>query len=1006
MAKFGKKYRNCQIEEWRNHYINYKILKQKIKAIKEKINIRKRSGTLINNKLNVQKISLMPIRNITTASLLLDDLSILYQGQFGPDLKEFIDLLDNELNKCYSFFILTEKELFKKVNAHLYTQTNYINYNLYEIYTEMNKLNVTVYFIKCLNNFIHDNMNAIKKILKKFDKKLSEYCGKIETKYILHQLTITENNKLEYILEYKTIDEALTICESNLNELYKYYNQNNNFFGNLSRKITLDFDQNKKAENNVNANTNNIKDDKIISSTNNNNNINVQDNTTINGLNKNNIKTKINDKRKEIIRNLKDIDELTYFKIQYGDWFYYLKEENDKLTRHSQKLLENDIFNPILSAAYKNDNIIMKFLSKKDGGNEIKQAQIPMSLFNKINISFIIIHTFFYHTLITCIYPLLFIYIKHKNNKHIYSFLTIVFTYLSSFFFMIIYHNTNIENIKTTNNLSYILFFIGSLGYILAIKYLEDINNDYIILACILGSRVFIGLGDNIMMGKKYITIYSPRFYVAKISLYYIIFQILGLAFGPFIGGLLLYIPESKIIWNFEYNNYNCIGWYGCIGSFILFIFNCALFTGPYKSDFFILKNGNKDNSMTQNYIDEDIEDAQDKEYNKLQIALINGKKNKNEKISILGNNQNIISTNENNISELSDISSIQDQEEKETQKNNNYPTISKRISYLKSQKNLKVYTNIGSFGKNNKKERMQSLTENDLNEEFLENDGEKNKFIGDNPLLITVEKEMDPKSQNEDDLENTNFNLINMIPRTIDDIIRKEKISFGYMNNNLLVMFLLLFFNNMIKENYIAYFSYFITDKESFNENDKRTTDDDVLDVDKVRFTCLLTGCAFLVELLSIFFIFPFHKINYLFKKYLIISMILTNILMISLSVLLYYEIKNPYWPIISLLILINMMIEVISSSYLSYLLPPGWKFSNIRAGALTVYIMTFGKICGILFCLVAFSDSEWNYFGITIIIVLAYTIISIYLYKSPNLRIKSICRIMQLKKLNEFIF
>lgn len=64
-------------------------------------------------------------------------------------------------------FILTEKELYKKVNAHLYTQTNYINYNLFEIYTEMNKLNVTVYFIKCLNSFIYDNMTAIKKILKK-----------------------------------------------------------------------------------------------------------------------------------------------------------------------------------------------------------------------------------------------------------------------------------------------------------------------------------------------------------------------------------------------------------------------------------------------------------------------------------------------------------------------------------------------------------------------------------------------------------------------------------------------------------------------------------------------------------------------------------------------------------------------------------------------------------------------------------------------------------------------
>ena len=454
MAKFGKKYRHSQIEEWKNHYINYKALKQKIKAINEKINIRKRSGTVnVNNKLSIQKISLMPIRNITATSLLLDDLSILYQGQFGQELKEFIDLLDSELNKCYLFFILTEKELYKKVNAHLITQTNYINYNLFDIYAEMNKLNVTVYFIKCLNSFIYDNMNAIKKILKKFDKKLSEYCGKIQTKYILHQLTITENNKLEYILRYKTIDEALTICESNLNELYKYFNQNNNFFGNLSRKITLDLGQNKNVENNINTNANAT----------NNNNINVQDNTTINGLNRNNIKTKIIDKRKEIIRNLKDIDELAYFKIQYGDWFYYLKEENDKLTKHSQKLLENDIFNPILSASYKNDNIIMKFLSKKDGGSEIKQAQIPMSLFNKINISFIIIHTFFYHTLITCIYPLLFIYIKHKNNKHIYSFLTIVFTYLSSFLFMIIYHNTKIKNIKTTNNISYILFFIGSL---------------------------------------------------------------------------------------------------------------------------------------------------------------------------------------------------------------------------------------------------------------------------------------------------------------------------------------------------------------------------------------------------------------------------------------------------------------------------------------------------------------------------------------------------------------
>ena len=66
----------------------------------------------------------------------------------------------------------------------------------------------------------------------------------------------------------------------------------------------------------------------------------------------------------------------------------------------------------------------------------------------------------------------------------------------------------------------------------------------------------------------------------------------------------------------------------------------------------------------------------------------------------------------------------------------------------------------------------------------------------------------------------------------------------------------------------------------------------------------------------------------------------------------------------------------------------------------------MSFGKISGILFCLVSYNDSNWNYFVMTIIVFIAYTYICIYLYKSSNLRIKSICRIMQQKKLNEYIF
>jgi SPX domain protein involved in polyphosphate accumulation len=228
MAKFGKKYKTSQIEEWKSHYINYKAMKQKIKSIKKKIESRQRDNTLNLAEEN----SLIPSLNVIPilkgrASLQLDDLSLLYRRKYGQDLKEFIELLDSELNKCYLFYIKLEKELFKKVNTHLYTQTNYPNYNTYEIYMEMKKLNKTVFLIKCMNSFIYNNMNALKYILKKFDSKLSTSCGKIQTKYIFHQLTLQEN-RLEKILKYKTIDEALIICESNLKELLKYYNQNQN----------------------------------------------------------------------------------------------------------------------------------------------------------------------------------------------------------------------------------------------------------------------------------------------------------------------------------------------------------------------------------------------------------------------------------------------------------------------------------------------------------------------------------------------------------------------------------------------------------------------------------------------------------------------------------------------------------------------------------------------------------------------------------------------------------
>ena len=977
MAKFGKKYRNFQINEWSSNYIDYKRLKQKIKSIKAKIDEDIRNGTLISD-INISimpSLEVIPIEK-RKENLNLNDFSILYTRKYGKELEQFIEILNEELNKYYSFYKILENELYQKVNNHLYTQTNYLNYNLFDIYNEMHKLNKTVFLIKCLNSFSYDNLTALKNILKKFDNKLGIYCGKIEYKYIIYQLTLKQDNKLKYLLESKILDETLTICESNLKELFKYYSQNQNKLEYFSLNLI-----NKDKQNN-DIDTNLIDDNGEKNDLNLNNSLPPD-------LNQNNVRIKIVQIKQEILENVKDTEKLSYFKIQYGDWFYFL-EENECPIKQREKFLENSIFNPILSSTYKNDNIISKFISNKECLNEAEKSQNQISINNMINIIFIFIHTFFYNTLITCIYPLLFIYIKGKNFEHIYAFITIALTYFMSSFFMIIYHNSKIEDIKMINALSYIFCIIGSLCYIFSILYIDSIDNDYIVFGFVLCSRIFIGLGNNIMVGKKYITLYTPRFFTARICLTYLIFQILGLAFGPFIGIGLLYIPDFEF-WKLKYNCYNCIGWYGTIFSIFLFLLNIIFFTRPENNSLPSIKN--QYYSIKPSTFNGDLEDTMDQEFYKRKQELINN---------------NIDNNTEDNFDDnlIIDNNTIEDFGSMKRKSSREFLNYYKQFTLIGSQKNVRNLVDIGSLDssrklqRDNLKTRTISDNENDLNLIVL--DLNKNTVTANNPLPITVQKEIEPNQNNSIDAD---FNKVNMIPRTLDDIIRKEKRTFGYINHNILMLYLLLFFNNMIKENYIAFVSYFITINESFSKNGKEDTEVGNLDFDKVKLTCLLTGGAYLAELISLFFIFPFYKINVLFKKYAIILMTLTIILMFILSIFIYIEINSPYFIIIAFLIFINMTLEVISSSYLTYLLPPGWKFKNIRAGALTVYIMTFGKICGILFCLISYDDSNVNYFGITVVVTISYTAMIIYLCKSTNLRIKAICRIIQIKKLEELI-
>ena len=157
MVKYGKYYRDLQIPEFIESYIDYKKLKQKIKQIQNHL------PQINNNSINFSINSNQNLKLRPTLASSLEEQESPEKDKYLMLLNEFKNLLNEEFQKCFKFFKLIRKQLHNKLNRHLYTQTNYTSYNLEEFMKEITNIRGTIYLAKCLNDFINDNMTAIKK---------------------------------------------------------------------------------------------------------------------------------------------------------------------------------------------------------------------------------------------------------------------------------------------------------------------------------------------------------------------------------------------------------------------------------------------------------------------------------------------------------------------------------------------------------------------------------------------------------------------------------------------------------------------------------------------------------------------------------------------------------------------------------------------------------------------------------------------------------------------------
>ena len=926
MVKYGKLYRDFQFEEFKDNYINYKKLKQKIKYIQ---------GFLPQNNNNSINISLSSNQNLKlrpTVDSSLEEKETTEKDNYLNLLNEFKNLLSEEFQRCFKFFELIKKQLHNKLNRHLYTQTNYISYSLDEFLKEVTNIRGTVYLAKCLNDYINDNMMALKKILKKFDKKFSNYFGNIGPKYILDNLS-NKNSDMEYLLQFKIIDETSTICESNLlllNECFKEFCLNNK----VSNENKIEFEE----------------------------------------------------KYDSTLKFIKDIDEIIYFRIQYKEWFYFTKKQSQIISE--SKLFKNLMFNPILFSAYHKDDLMNKFLSRKEEIKEIEKIQIPITPSNKTNIALIFIHNFFYNTLISGIYPLLFELFGETGDKSFipYSLFIIASTYFFSYFSIMFYNYLGNKNIGTAYIVSYIFFMLGSISYILSYQKNEDNKfNTYLFKSSMIGflvfSRIVIGLGAISTIGKKYILNYSSKYFLPYISKIYVLISILGHSFGPLIGFFLYEIPDTKFFRFVYYSKFNSIGWYGFIMSCILLVIHLIFFTPPHSKQF---KRNQTSSSIVQvtetseqtqeiPFLESDLEDTQDKEFYQMQKEK--NKEQNEENLSVENNEEDI--NRSSRILSNDEINLISTEEKNELKEENEQKKYKTQIKLKKSS----------TFAENDNP-TFQSSSARKIKEKI-----EISNNYPLNPLLKFINSSEKINLKDESQEEGT-FSNVNMIPRAIEDIIRKEKTNFGYLNKNLLMILFALFFNNLLKENIVGYCSYYFYYLIVFEPQKSYI---------EPKYLSLLISVSYLLEIFSMPFILPLYRLNKLIKKFLISLMFLSLLLMIPITISKYLNIYI-YFAIISLIFLISSIIEVLSSCYLAYLTPPEWKFSHINAGMLPLIIMTFGKLSGCLICLTAFTDNlNWNHYIIIGLSFIGYGISSIFILKSKNFRIKAIARIIRKSELEQ---
>ena len=541
MVKYGKKFREIQIEEWKDKYINYKKLKQKIRKL---INER--------NEKNIEELNGMDKNEI-----------------INNWIKEFTEDLDKEIRIIYIFFSKNEKHLYKDINVYLHIKDDSSNYDLEDYikqYQELKNLSIT-----CLNisKYVYYNLKALIKILKKFDKKvigIKDKDNHIKKNYIITKLE-EQNSDILYLINFKMLDEVNVILEDLISCLKEQLKHNKNDFKDQTVEFVTESENSSEYS----------KEQNLIEKKNN------------NVLNINQAYNIMDEIHKEIKKNIKNVDFISsQITKLFLPWKEFLRISGDVSSRLIQLSKELNSFSD----------------SGAEGGMMFRNNKsivdtISFSKQNTFNISITLCHAFIYMFSLAAIIPTYTEFISSTNywvdinldNKKIFYGLLMMMAPIGSLISYIYESSLFMKTTKIPLILSFFGILLGNILY-----YISIYVNPFFLLFV---GRFIIGLFNLRTHNKMYILNFLLKKDVSFYLTMFHTFSMLGLATGFLANLWFINLPDNNKIIN-RYT-FGCL--LISILCFILIIISIKSFTEARSSGFNITSMKSFLSNSTKSFI-------------------------------------------------------------------------------------------------------------------------------------------------------------------------------------------------------------------------------------------------------------------------------------------------------------------------------------------------------------------------------------------------------------------